>query len=193
MKVTILREAGYEEALRGMAYSYKDRALDPGEWWQGQYQRAQVRAPKLAPKGAGHNKFLRQIQLWVDIEAPRCWWSEFDTYKVGTVAQSESTMHTMAKRAPTFEDFEADTPAAVIIAFMHAWPDIKGDVTRLKLALPEGFLQRRVVTMNYENVRGIVQQRTSHRLRYWKPFIEGLLSQLDHPEFIAAKVEGERA
>lgn len=192
MKVTVLREAGYEEALRGMAYSYKDRALDPDQWWQGQYTKAIKRAPLLAPKGAGHNKFLRQIQLWLDIEAPRCWWSEFDTYKVGTVAQSESTMHTLAKRAPTFEDFEPETPYGTVLAFMGVWEEAKGDVTRLKLALPEGFLQRRVVTMNYENVRGIVEQRTGHRLKFWKTFIEGLVAQLEHPEFIGADRDSYR-
>ena len=184
MKVTILEESGHDIALRGMAYSYKDRSLHPDVWWVGQRENAFRRAPKLAHLGAGHNKFLRQIVLWVDIEAPRCWWSEFDTYKVGTVAQSESTMHTLAKRAPTLGDFEVGTPHLVAAAFIAAWPDIKGDVTQLKLALPEGFLQRRVVTMNYAVVQAIVEQRLGHRLKFWQQFIDAMKAQLKIPEFI---------
>ena len=185
MKVQILQETGYELALRGMAYSYKDRALDPDEWWNDVAKhRAEKRAPLLAPKDGGHNKFLRQIQLWVDIEAPRCWWSEFDTYKVGTVAQSESTMHTLAKRPPTKDDFEEFTPEPLIDAFVAIWPLIKNNVTQLKLALPEGFLQRRVVTMNYANLKNIIEQRTGHRLRLWQTFIDEMRAQVEHPELL---------
>ena len=185
MKTTILLEAGREQALMGMAFSYKDRAIEPSDWWTDEQRaKAERRAPLLADKGAGHNKFLRQIELWAEIEAPRCFWSEFDTYKVGTVAQSESTMHTLAKRAPTFEDFEPGTPAAAVVAFIIAWPDIKHDVTLLKLALPEGFLQRRVVTMNYAVVQAIVEQRLGHRLRFWADFINAMKAQLQHPEYI---------
>ncbi len=184
MKVTVLEERGLEEALRGMAYSYKDRALEPDAWFEKQYPKALERAPKLCHLGAGHNKFLRQIMLWVDIEAPRCFWSEFDTYKVGTVAQSESTMHTLAKRPPTVDDFEEGTPAEVIDAFFRVWYDVKGDVTRLKLALPEGFLQRRVVTMNYAVVQAIVEQRLKHRLKFWRVFIDAMRAQLQQPEYV---------
>lgn len=114
MKVKILDEYGHELALRGMAYSFKDRAEDPERWWPGKRDRAYKRAPMLAPLGKGHNKFLRQIMLYIDIEAPRSFWSEFDTYKVGTVAQSESTMHTLAKRPPSYDDFEKGTTVATL-------------------------------------------------------------------------------
>ena len=184
MKIVVLEEAGLSHALRGMAYSYKDRAIDPDEWWQTQYPRALERAPKLARLGAGHNKFLRQIMLWVDIEAPRLWWSEFDTYKVGPVSQSESTMHTLAKRPPTIEDFEDDTPVAAVEAFASLWPSVKHDVAVLKSVLPEGFLQRRMVTMNYAVVQAIVEQRLKHRLHHWQAFIQAMRSQLQNPEYI---------
>ena len=184
MKVTVLKEEGLELALRGMAYSYKDRSVDPDEWWDKQYPRALDRAPKLARLGAGHNKFLRQIVLWVDVEAPRCFWSEFDTYKIGTVAQSESTMHTLAKRPPIREDFEEGTPWPIILAFSQTWFEVKGDVTQLKLALPEGFLQRRVVTMNYAVVQAIVEQRLGHRLKFWHQFIDAMKAQLQNPDYI---------
>ena len=152
MKVKILEEAGHENALRGMAYSYKDRALDPDAWWQRQVEKANKRAPLLAPRDGGHNKFLESIQVWIDTEACRAWWSEMDTYRVGTTKQSESTMHTLAKRAPTEDDFEEDTPMVMILAFQDVWNYLKEngmDIAVLKNSLPEGFLQRRIINTNY--------------------------------------------
>lgn len=189
MQVKIIEEHGHDSALRGMAYSFKDRAFDPEVWWPGQRERALVRAPKLAPMDGGHNKFLRQIQLWVDIEAPRCWWSEFDTYKVGTVANSESSMHTLAKRPPTIFDFEDGTASSVVDAFIAVWHTSKADITALKMNLPEGFLQRRMVTMNYANLRNIIAQRTGHRLKVWHTFIDLIMAQVEHPEYLVPKID----
>ena len=59
MKVKVLKEAGHDIALMGMSYSFKDRALDPEEWWPNQRTKAEKRAPLLAPREGGHNKFLR--------------------------------------------------------------------------------------------------------------------------------------
>jgi len=184
MKVNILLEAGHDLALRGMAYSYKDRAIDPADWWSPQRERALKRAPLLAPLDAGHNKFLRQIALWIDIEACRTFWSEFDTYKVGVVANSESTMHTLAKRAPRFDDFEVGTDASVISEFCHLHLRAKGDINTLKLNLPEGFLQRRMVTLNYGVLRNIIAQRRGHRLKWWGVFITEVMAQVAHPEYL---------
>ena len=184
MQVEILKEEGHELALRGMAYSYKDRTEDPEQWWLSKRDKAIKRAPLLAPMDGGHNKFLRQIQLWIDIEAPRSFWSEFDTYKVGTVAQSESTMHTLSKRPPTHLDFEKGTTVATMDCFIQQWPALKGDITQLKENLPEGYLQRRLVTMNYENLRNIVQQRTGHRYQRWGEFIKQLLDQIERPDYL---------
>lgn len=184
MQVKVLEEHGYESACRGMAYSYKDRALDSDEWWEGQRVKAYKRSVLLAPKDGGHNKFLETIQVWIDIEACRAWWSEFDTYRVGTTKQSESTMHTLSKRAPIREDFEKGTPELVMVAFANVWEVAKGDVNVLKLALPEGFLQRRIVCTNYKVLRNILAQREGHRLKWWKVFSEALLAQVEHPELL---------
>lgn len=191
MKVQILSEHGHDLALRGMAYSFKDRAEDPDTWWEAKRERALERAPKLAPMDRGHNKFLRQIQLWVDIEACRAWWSEFDTYMVGTVRQSESTMHTLSKRPPEPEDFEEGTLPCTISNFVATWYQAKGDINILKMNLPEGFLQRRLVTMNYANVKNIVEQRNGHRLKWWGVFIDAMREQLEHPEYIYPRKESE--
>lgn len=186
MKVTVLAEHGHELALRGMSYSYKDRALDPDQWWVGQINKAERRAPLLAPKEGGHNKFLRSVVLWLDVEACRAWWSEFDTYQFLT-KQSESTVHTLSKRAPTPEDFEEGTPRIVIDAFHVAWAECKGDITALKQALPEGFLQRRLVCLNYQSLREMEYQRRGHRLRWWNVFCDAVLAQVQRPEWITAR------
>ena len=185
MKVIIRKEEGHDLALEGMAYSYKDRALDPAQWWVGQRERALKRAPLLAPMGGGHNKFLRQLVLWLEIEAPRAFWSEFDTYKVGTVANSESTMHTLTKRPATYADFEEGTDPYLIDVFNTILADAKGDITRIKMNLPEGYLQRRMVTMNYDNLRNILTQRQGHRLKCWQKFIDDVVSQVAYPQYLA--------
>lgn len=184
MQVKILKEAGYEEALMGMAFSYKDRALEPLDWWKGQKEKAISRSVKLVPLGPSHAKFLRQIMVWMIIEAPRSFWSEFDTYKVGTVANSESTMHTLAKRKPTYDDFEEGTSQKTMDCFIEQWEELKSDITKLKENLPEGYLQRRMVTMNYEVIRNIFHQREGHRYKRWGKFIEQVTEQLEHKEFL---------
>jgi hypothetical protein len=167
-----------------MSYSFRDRAVPVEEWWSEQYPKAIKRAELLAGKGAGHDKFLRQIQLWIDIEASRAWWSEFDTYKVGTVANSESTMHKLAKRQPTIDDFEDGSHLVVVNAFCAIWRAHKDDINIIKMNLPEGYLQRRMVTMNYANLRNIIEQRTGHRLKLWGVFIDAVVAQVEHPELL---------
>jgi len=185
MKVKVLEEHGYELALRGMAYSYKDRAVDPDTWWGGQFAKAIKRAPLLAPKDGGHNKFLESIAVWIDLEASRAFWSEFDTYRVGTTKQSESTMHTLSKRQPEISDFEEGTHYSVFSAFVSVWRGAKGDINVLKMNLPEGFLQRRLVCTNYKVLRNVIAQREGHRLKWWKVFVDEVINQVQHPELVS--------
>lgn len=187
MKVKVLEEQGYDLALRGMAYSYKDRAADPEVWWdEGALPRAAKRAALLASKDGGHNKFLESIVVWIDIEASRAFWSEFDTYRAGVTKQSESTMHTLSKRPPCASDFEEGTHASVIAAFEDVWREAAGDINTLKMNLPEGFLQRRLVCTNYKCLRNIITQRQGHRLRAWGVFIDAIHSQVRYPQFLPA-------
>ena len=186
MQVTILEEAGYDQAIRGMAYSYKDRSLNSPLWWEGQREKASKRASLLAGKGGGHDKFLESIQVWIDVEGSRAFWSEFDTYRVGTTKQSESTMHTLSKRAPRYSDFEEGTPEPIMDAFIKVWSIYKDNIVSLKHSLPEGFLQRRVVSTNYKVLRNIIAQRTNHRYKLWEVFIQGILDQVKHPELLSS-------
>jgi len=182
MHVKILSEHGYEEALRGMAYSYYDNSGDPKDWWTPEkFEKAKKRSALLCGKGAGHDKFLRQIVLWIDINAPRFWWSEFDTYKIATVAQSTSTMHTLKKGVTKdhFEHIVSDEELEKLNAVFSG-----GDIVRMKSILPEGFLQRRIVTLNYCTLRAIIEQRHDHRLPQWQVFISSIKHQCQHKEFL---------
>lgn len=170
MKVTILHEAGYAQALMGLSLSYN----------QPLYKMHSV-ADRLAHKDGGHNKFLESIAVWLDVTAPRYWWQQFDTYRVGVTKQSESTMHTIMKRKLRRDDFESYIQTATLdrLNFMIG----QNDFAAVKAALPEGFLQRRIVCTNYKALQHIFAQRFDHRLSEWQVFCLALHS-LKHPHFI---------
>ena len=139
-------------------------------------------ATKLAHVGNGENKFLRQLPVTLDITAPMYWWKEFDTYKVGTTAQSESTMHTLLKNEITQDNFERPI-----------FPDILDHLEYLRAEkhfdeliniLPMGWLQRRIVTCNYAVLQNMYNQRKNHKLPEWHIFCSAVLKGVDHPEWI---------
>ena len=98
-------------------------------------------------------------------------------------------MHTLSKRMPTTSDFDEATDPAVISTFCHLWTRANGDINVLKMNLPEGFLQRRVVCTNYKVLRNIIAQRTGHRLKQWGVFISEVLAQAQYPEFLTNAVK----
>ena len=138
-------------------------------------------AMRLAKAGSDHRKFVRQIIVSLDILAPLYWWKEFDTYKVGTVANSCSTMHKIQAKEFTREDFScekmSDGALAVldsIISFMEE-ERIKFIETKNKdhwhnmiQILPTSYNQLRTVTLNYEVLIDIYHARRYHKLDEWK-------------------------
>ena len=171
IRIKVLDERGYESALLGLSLSYKQ---DPDKM-------PEV-ARRLALKGGGHNKFLESIVLWLDITAPRYWWQQFDTYRVGVTKQSESTMHTMTTRPLTQGDFEHPIPAEHLA---HLNQLIAGkDWQQVKWLLPESFLQRRIVCLNYMALQRMIRQRATHKLDEWPAFIDRVLEQVAHPDFL---------
>lgn len=145
-------------------------------------------ALKLIKAGTDHSKFMRQILTCMDITAPLYWWKEMDTYKVGTVANSTSTMHKLGSRLLEFKDFSWDkiTPFRdnVLIHLNKSivnwqktnrvdkelWREIIQD-------LPDSFVQRRTWTANYQVLRNIYPARRNHKQQEWRDFckmIEGL-------------------
>ena len=172
MKIYNIEEYGFERALRGLARSYNQDLKNMPEV-----------ALKLAPKDRGHNKFLRQIMVWMEVEAPRFWWSEFDTYKIGTVAQSDSTMH-MLKRQPLEQgNFEYGCNQQYLEILNSL---IEGDynIACLKNQLPEGFIQGRTLSMNYAVLREIILQRWDHKLPQWQTFCREVMLNLKHLEYL---------
>ena len=183
MKVTVISEKGYDEAILGFSLSYNSAI-----------ERTRKILTKYAFGVPGESKFLEQIVLWIDVTAPRFFWSEADTYRVGTSKQSESTMHTITKRLLTNDDFEYPLDADYLWEINNQinWyndkentpSDKKEYFLSIKNMLPEGFLQRRIWTMNYKTLQNIYHQRYNHRLPQWRYFLDTLLSQIEHPEFI---------
>ena len=171
MKVIVMKEAGYEEAMYGISLSFNS---DVG--------RMPDRAEKLAGLDKGHNKFLESICVWLDIDAPRYWWSQFDTYRIGVTKQSESTMHTLTKRELTQADFEVPIYTGTLDYLNHCIRH--GYLVDAKANLPEAFLQRRIVCTNYKSLRGVVQQRAIHKLVEWQTLIQELYAQLSRPHFL---------
>ena len=144
-------------------------------------------AHRLAVAGSDHRKFLRQIIVSMDITAPFYWWKEFDTYKVGTVANSCSTMHKIHANPITRDDFSCDrmTEAAIcqldsLIAFLEG-ERVKYNETKDKAAwhniiqlLPTSYNQMRTVTMNYEVLINIYYARRHHKLAEWHVLCEAI-------------------
>lgn len=155
-------------------------------------------ALRLIKAGSEHCKFLRQIFVSVDITAPFYWWKEFDTYKVGTVANSCSTMHKIADKEFTLDDFsfehlldglDAHEDGPLYCQFMPL--DVLSDVIipilnksrekhletkdkkywwQMIQLLPTSYNQKRTVTMNYQNLMSIYKQRKGHKLDEWSKF-----------------------
>ena len=156
-------------------------------------------AQRMVRAGSSDRKFLRQIFVSVDITAPLYWWKEFDTYKIGTVANSTSTMHKLSSTPITKECFEITMPEDDMMMYendphnpdMHMleyWDMLINDLEHLRQKynetkdqkywkaliklLPEAWLQTRTVTMNYEILRNIYSQRKHHRLIEWHYFCD---------------------
>lgn len=183
MEVNVITEAGYEESLYGLSLSFKDRAVPIKEWWTTErFIKMKKTGKALSDRDGGHNKFLESIVVWIDIEAPRYWWSEFDTYRVGTTKQSESTMHTLMKRPAEPSDFE-DNIQQVTIDILNESLDTK-NIQLIKAHLPESYLQRRIVCTNYKVLRNIIYQRHDHKLKLWEKFIRDVIIQIEHPELL---------
>lgn len=196
MRVRLMKEFGYEEALFGIGLSYgkvsgyatPEEAMQHDEW-----SRLCELAPELALYGAGgHDKFLRQIGVILDITAPLYWWKQMDTYKVGTVAQSESTMHTLMKKPVTNDCFESGKVPDFYVNFLENLRQ-DGDFGKLNACLPQSWLQRRIWTGNYAVLKNIILQRENHKLPEWKFFFDALFPVLGHPELLPVRHPFSRA
>lgn len=146
-------------------------------------------AKRLCKAGTDHRKFIRMIFVTVDITAPLYWWKEYDTYKVGTVANSTSTMHKIHSKPFNINDFSTDHMNDKAIKMMHSIIDILEEL-RLDFVntkdntswysmielLPESYNQMRTCTFSYENVANMYYSRKNHKLAEWHTFCEWIES-----------------
>lgn len=208
IKVEHIETWGFEHAIRGMrnplnswdrsdSYAGQSDAYENcrectlGEFFIGENDLTLMR--KLYAGGQPHRKYLRQIFAVMDITAPLYWWKEFDTYKVGTTANSCSTMHKIAAKKFTREDFSREhllgenivpdhideNPFDIMDSVIHCLNYCREEYleTRDKRwwwqmiqLLPTSYNQKRTVSMTYENVMNMLDYRESHKLDEWREF-----------------------
>lgn len=164
---------------------------------------------RLRNAGTDHRKFMRMITVYVDITAPLYWWKEFDTYKVGTVANSCSTMHKIHAKEFTLDDFShehiGDVPncnpmyyaalEGVIMALneaRHCFLDTKDKKYWWQMIqlLPSSYNQRRTVMLNYEVLINMYKSRRSHKLDEWVKFC-AWIKTLPYSELITEESKGK--
>ena len=159
---------------------------------------------RLRNAGTDHRKFMRMITVYVDITAPLYWWKEFDTYKVGTVANSCSTMHKIHAKEFTLDDFSTEhlypevreafentiikylNEARKTYNFLSDTPSKKDAWWQMIQVLPTSYNQRRTVMLNYEVLANIYKSRKGHRLDEWREFCKWIES-LPYSELITGE------
>ncbi len=156
-------------------------------------------ATRLCEAGSDHRKFIRQILVSMDITAPMYWWKEFDTYKVGTVANSTSTMHKIHSNKFELDDFSTDHMTSESLMEFDRFVAYLEEVRQRYLAtkdkrywydmiqlLPSSYNQMRTVTMNYEVLVNIFYARRSHKLDEWHTLCDVILTLPYARELIGA-------
>ena len=146
-------------------------------------------AMRLRKAGSDHRKFIRQIFVSVDITAPLYWWKEYDTYKVGTVANSTSTMHKIHSKPFGREDFSCDRMSDIALRCLDQTIEVLEE-RRLKYVetkdtvywhdmiqlLPSSYNQMRTTTLNYETLVNIYYARRNHKLPEWHVYCDWIRS-----------------
>jgi len=201
---------GFEHAIRGMRNPMNSWDKSDSEYMLANFCDAGYRVGdndldlmnRLYKAGPEHRKYLRQIMVSLDITAPLYWWKEFDTYKVGTVANSCSTMHKIAAKEFELDDFSHEHLIETVSNVTNTVMVLKNLMECLNYyrsqfiftkdkkywwqliqLLPASYNQKRTVTMNYENVMTIIKQRTGHKLDEWNDFVK-ILRDLPYIEEI---------
>ncbi|MBE6837856.1 MAG: hypothetical protein E7509_07710 [Ruminococcus sp.] len=195
---------GFEHAVRGMRNPMNSWAKSDSKYENGEFvfgENDLDLAKRLIAGGTEHRKFLRQVMISVDITAPLYWWKEFDTYKVGTTANSTSTMHKLATTPITLDCFEIDDYCGDVEEVSQFVTDMIAKLEDLRVKfnetkdkriwkelirwLPESWLQTRTVTLNYENAINMFKQRKNHKLSEWsQSFIDWIKALPYAEEFI---------
>ena len=215
IKIENISVSGWEASIRGMrnpmnswdksdsyfdsetgSYIPKDGyiiTINKGSYYIGEEDRKLMH--KLAKAGNEHAKFRRMLNVTMDITAPLYFWKEFDTYKVGTVSNSCSTMHKIHSKEFTFDDFSVEhlytnnlEAFGTIISALNESREVylktkeKEDWWQMIQLLPSSYNQRRTVQLNYEVLNHIYHQRKNHKLDEWREFCDYILKTLPYSE-----------
>lgn len=230
LKIENTEVVGWEHAIRGMrnpmnsweksdsAYCHRDLARDCTTCvhrFTTDYSTCKAGGFDIGPKdfdlmtrlrnsGTDHRKFMRMITVYLDITAPLYWWKEFDTYKVGTVANSCSTMHKIHEKELTMEDFSTEhlypevreafentiikylNEARKTYNFLSDTPSKKDAWWQMIQILPTSYNQRRTVMLNYEVLANMYKSRRNHKLDEWHTFCDWIES-LPYAELITGE------
>ena len=184
MKINFLSIEGIGIALNGMRLSYNSKS-NTSLYLNNKFElddRDLKLAYKLIKEGNSASKFTRFIIAYLEIEAPRYWWQQFDTYRIGVERLSESTMHTILKNHLTQSNFEGHVPDNWIKELNKYIDEKKFYV--VKNLLPESFLQKRFVMASYQALRHIYFDRRNHKLNEWKQFCRYLEQDLPFSKFV---------
>lgn len=203
IKITNAEVFGWDAAIRGMRNPMNSWDKSDSKHWRETIvgHDVEYRAigrndltlmKKLVEAGSDHAKFMRMINVTMDVTAPLYWWKEWDTYKIGTVANSCSTMHKIADKEFTLEDFSHEhlTPAAIatirtVIERLNfarkeflkgrkgsefGMPSAKEYWWDMIQLLPSSYNQLRTVQLNYAVLRSMYHARRNHKLDEWRDF-----------------------
>ena len=207
IKITNTDTYGWQHAIRGMRNPMNSWEKGDSRWY---YPPGENEVYSIGPNdkelmlklrnaGTDHRKFMRMIVVYADITAPLYWWKEFDTYKVGTVANSCSTMHKIAEKEFTMEDFSCEhliddaiyehddldseevyvVPVSILKYTIHALNVCRNRFLETKdkkywwqmiQLLPSSYNQKRTVMLNYEVLANMYKSRKDHKLDEWRTF-----------------------
>lgn len=213
IKITNVEVEGWRAAIRGMrnpmnSWDRSDSFLDKDLQYSiadvGESDLALMR--RLVKAGSDHSKFMRMITVSMDIEAPLYWWKEYDTYKVGTVANSCSTMHKIHERRLTLNDFShehLDQTSLEVLGKLIRWlngcrysfvtKQDKADWWQMIQLLPSSYNQKRTVLVNYAVLQKMYHARKNHKLDEWRVFCQHVEVLPYAKELIVGKSDDEEA
>ena len=206
LKVEKVSVMNFENAIRGARNPMNSWARMDSEYDEdGNYilgENDLYLATRLAKAGSDHRKFLRQVIVSMDITAPLYWWKEFDTYKVGTVANSTSTMHKIHAKPFERDDFSYDKLSESALSILDILIDYleheriafvetkdKQHWHNMIQLLPTSYNQLRTVTLNYEVLINIYYARRYHKLGEWQTLCDAILTLPYAEELILVRDE----
>ena len=205
IKIENIDVYGFEAAIRGArnpmnSWDRMDSCYNNGEFEIGENDYKLLKNLTIA--GPEHRKWNRMVAVTMDITAPLYWWKEYDTYKVGTVANSCSTMHKIQAKEFTLDDFSheylnkisIEVLKNVILALNEARQDFIGYKEKeywwqMIQLLPTSYNQKRTIHLNYEVLGTIYHQRRHHKLTEWVDFCKAIKEELPYSEFITREFD----